>query len=365
MVDSCTNCGTQLDEESLFCEACGTRVSAMSLPTETAKTLESQQPITKPSSVPPPPAPRQTVFVSEPRKKSFLWIAIGIIIILIAGAGMAGFLWWAVWGEEYLGENSFVIESKTILDVQLDITNSAGDVSIDFVSSNNLFDAKVKVYGNRDADINDATNFTSSVVNGQYQAIEFDSSIDQGDFSYKLVISIAREARTKVAIETSSGDQTIDVSASTSLTGLDLKSSSGDIDIDLGIGAMVNFSSSELQVSSGDINLAWADLVVERDISWAIDSSSGSVDIDISQYQQPATQKTIDFVISVSSGDIYIGYDLGSDIGLSLTGSASSGDINFPGGRDSYQSSNYASAVLRLNFDIAVSSGDADAGPRA
>ncbi|MFQ5981541.1 MAG: DUF169 domain-containing protein [Candidatus Heimdallarchaeota archaeon] len=107
------------------------------------------------------------------------------------------------------------------------------------------------------------------------------------------------------------------------------------------------------------------DVILEQDIDWAIDSSSGSVDIEISQYRQPTTQKTLDFVIDVSSGDVSINYDLGSEIGLRLTGSTSSGEVDFPGGSDSYQSPNYASARLQLNFNIAVSSGDADAGPSA
>ncbi|MHA2231472.1 MAG: hypothetical protein ACXAB4_03170, partial [Candidatus Hodarchaeales archaeon] len=188
IVDYCSNCGSPLQDGSLFCEFCRTRVSTMAPPKEPGAPLQAQKDTIKPqqelSFAHLPAKPRKPAFESEPRGKKRLWIAIGVIVLLVISAAAIGGLWMMFRGHHYLGEKVAHIQSTTLPIFHVNITNAAGDVSIEFLDSNYIMNASAKVYGPGIADINDAADFTSNVVNGQYQLIEFDSSNGRDDLTY-------------------------------------------------------------------------------------------------------------------------------------------------------------------------------------
>ncbi|MHA2497889.1 MAG: hypothetical protein ACXAEI_20655, partial [Candidatus Hodarchaeales archaeon] len=62
--------------------------------------------------------------------------------------------------------------------------------------------------------------------------------------------------------------------------------------------------------------------------------------------------------IDVSSGNVVIVHALAPTVGLKFLGEVSSGNINLMGNQGTYESANYASALLQLDFDIDVSSGN-------
>ncbi|MFX0115930.1 MAG: DUF4097 family beta strand repeat-containing protein [Candidatus Hodarchaeota archaeon] len=388
----CGKCGNRLAPDSRFCEICGTRVKRRTFSRMPREKIQSQEPITKhPSessrkvehSVTPKPAysssaavssvpqsakPQRPIYASESQKKSHAWIIIGIVIILLLAVCARSFAstTFSLFhdSQTYLGEKSFTIDSKEILDLQLDIENSAGDVTVTFVESPTLLDARIKVWGGEDADLADATSF-SMKNNDQASIVEFNSANDQfwdffdhSDFSYSLIIAIAREARTNIAIDVSSGDISLGIWSSTTLTGLNLETSSGDIMVDFGVNAILNGGEIDLSASSGDISLAWTDLIVEQNIDWDIKTSSGDVIMEMRQHRLPENQRTMDFDVEVSSGDVAIECALSPSVGLKLEGDVSSGHINLLGSRSPYESGNYTTALLRLDFDINVSSGD-------
>jgi hypothetical protein len=391
----CGKCGNRLAPDSRFCEICGTRVKRRTFSRMPPEKIQSQEPITKrPSessrkaehSVAPKPAPsssaaassapqsakpQRPIYASESQKKSHAWIIIGIVIVLLLAVCARSFAstTFSLFhdSQTYLGEKSFTIDSKENLDLQLDIDNSAGDVSISFVESPTLLDARIKVWGDEDADIRDAA-FFSMRNNGQASIVEFDSANDRvwgfphhSDFSYSLIIEIARDARTNIAVDASSGDISLGVWSPTTLTGLNLKTSSGDVMADFGVNTVFHCGEIDLSTSSGDIILAWTDLIVRQNIDWDIETSSGDVNMELRQLRQPEEQRTMDFDVDVSSGDVAIECVLNPLVGLKLDGDASSGDVNLLGHGSSYESTDYSNALMRLDFDIDVSSGDINA----
>lgn len=362
MVDYCSNCGSPLPEGRLFCEFCGTRVSAMQLPGEAATPTEPQKTTMPPSHDPStthlPAESPHPVIVSKPRSKTRLWIAIGVIVLLVFSAAVVGGLWMMFRGHHYLGEKTMGIASTTLPVFRLNITNAAGDVSIEFLDSPYIMDASAKVYGPGISDIYDAADFSARPKYGQYQLIEFDSSDGRDDLTYDIHITISKEARTGLTIVAASGDISVSVKSPTTLTGLNLKASSGDIEVDLGTNMTLNCPEAVLEVASGNIDLGWTNLVVSQDMDWMIHAASGAIEMEIVQDQLPMTQTLMGFDIEVESGAIAIAYALSPAIGLQIAGTALSGNVGLPGGTGSYQSANYASAVLQLQFDLHSSSGD-------
>ncbi len=362
MRDYCSNCGSPLLEGILFCEFCGTRVSAMHPPEEAATPTEPQKPAILPSHDPStthlPAKPPHPVITSKPRSKTRLWIAIGVVVLLVFSAAVIGGLWTMFRGHHYLGEKTMEIASTTLPVFRLNITNAAGDVSIEFVDSTHIMNASAKVYGPKISDIYDAVDFSATPKWGAYQLIEFDSSNGRDDLTYDIAIAISRETRTALTIVAFSGDISVSVKSPTTLTGLNLKASSGDIEVDLGTNTTLNCPEAALEVASGAIALNWTDLVVSQDMDWVIHAASGAIDMEIVQDQLPMTQTLMDFDIEVESGPIAIAYALNPSIGVQVTGTALSGNVDLPGGADSYQSANYASAVLQLQFGLHSSSGD-------
>ncbi|MHA2497050.1 MAG: DUF4097 family beta strand repeat-containing protein [Candidatus Hodarchaeales archaeon] len=331
-------------------------------PPEVATPAEPQgaamSPSHDPSAIHPPAKAPHAVIASKPRSKTRLWIAIGVVVLLVFSAAVVGGLWAMFRGHHYLGEKTTEIASTTLPVFRLNITNAAGDVSIEFVDSIHVMNASAKVYGPGIADIYDAADFSATPKYGAYQLVEFDSSDGRDDLTYDIHIAISTAARTGLTIVAASGDISVSVKSPTTLTGLNLKASSGDIEVDLGTNTTLNCPEAALEVASGNIDLSWADLVVSQDMDWMIHAASGAIDMAIVQDQLPLTQTLMDFDIEVESGAIAIAYILSPSIGLQITGTALSGDVDMPGGTDSYQSANYASAVLQLQFDLHSSSGD-------
>ncbi|MFX0116587.1 MAG: DUF4097 family beta strand repeat-containing protein [Candidatus Hodarchaeota archaeon] len=366
MVEYCSNCGSPLQEGIAFCEFCGTRVRTMRLSEEPVTRIESQK-----TAIPPPyeptathlPAKSQPVFASKLLSKKRLWIGIGVIVLLVISAAIIGGLWMMFRGHHYLGEKVMQIETTTLPVFHLNITNAAGDVSIEFVDSTYIIDASAKVYGPGITDIYDAADFSVRAMYGEYQLIEFDSSNGRNGLTYHINIAIAKEARTSLSVVTSSGDIDVNAKKPTAITGLNLKTRSGDIEVDLGTNATLDCPEVDFEVTSGGINLGWTDLVTTQNMDWIIHIVSGAIDIEIVQNQLPTVQTLINFDIEVDSGAIGIAYALNPTIGLQVTGTTLSGEVDLPGGADSYQSANYASAVLQLDFDLHATSGDIEVYP--
>ncbi|MFX1513568.1 MAG: hypothetical protein ACFFCQ_13370 [Promethearchaeota archaeon] len=397
MPNFCTKCGNRLKEDSLYCEMCG-KIVKKTPPSEAEifgtpdlsklETAPTPSPVHRPATPPPLVTPRPK-YVS-PRPGRNFWPVIIIGAIIIGGMAISGFVFlreaWNPWDYEYLGDIPFSIESKNNLDIELDIENSAGNVEIEYIESNTLFNAIIQVYGKEDDNINDAETFDTQIHNGKL-LIRFDSPANGFfDFSreryhYNLIISIANEVRTTLGIHVTSGNVEIECVKPTTFTGFDVTIgsgnvnlqlaestftsyginvdvSSGNIDFDFGFNATLDSSEIDITHSSGNLHIAWIDIIVNNDISWDIDQSSGGIDITVVQNVLPSTQKTMVFDIGVSSGHVNLQYRLNSGVGFNIDGDTSSGDVNLPNGGTFYTLNEYESALLRLYFDISVSSGN-------
>lgn len=387
----CGKCGNRLAPDSRFCEICGTRVTERTYtkaPGYENQTPEGPSPLSKEppkeAEEPIPAKPITTLsdpqkpatqlrqsprplFSNNPRRKSRTWIIVAVIIVfsLVIAARAFHSADFALFHDRtYLGEKSFVIASKDPLDLRLEIENAAGDVSVTFAESTALLSARIKVWGDEDASLTDAASF-SERTNGLTTTATFDSSddhswdfFDHAGFSYDLFIIIAKEARTDVMIDVSSGDITLHAQHPTTITGLDLETSSGSITADLGANSILACSESDISTSSGAVTLKWTDLIIQRNTNWDLDTSSGTISIEMRQQTVPEEPKRMTFGIDVSSGNVVIVHAFTPAVGLKVLGEVSSGSINLMGNQGTYESENYGSALLQLDFDIDVSSGN-------
>jgi hypothetical protein len=349
----CGKCGNRLAPDSRFCEVCGTRITRRTytkapwhkkqapegpspLSKEPPKKTEEPvpaKPITAPSSPQKPSTQLQQspppIFTNNSRRKSRTWIIVAVVIffsLLIAARAFHSADFALFHEKTYLGEKSYVIASKDPLDLRLEIENSAGDVSVTFAESTALLSARIKVWGDEDASLTDAASF-SERNNGLTTTLTFDSSddhswdfFDHAGFSYDLIIVIANEARTDVVIDVSSGDITLLAQNPTTITGLDLETSSGGITADLGANSILACSESDISAASGAITLKWTDLIIERNTDWDLDSSSGTISIEMRQQTVPEESKRITFGIDVSSGNVVIVHALAPTVGLKFLG---------------------------------------------
>jgi hypothetical protein len=72
-------------------------------------------------------------------------------------------------------------------------------------------------------------------------------------------------------------------------------------------------------------------LIIERNTDWGLDSSSGTISIEMRQQTVPEEPKRMTFGIDVSSGNVVIVHALAPTVGLKFLGEVSSGNINLMG----------------------------------
>jgi hypothetical protein len=383
MTNYCTNCGSEVDRDSIFCQTCGFKTE-----------------LPKKDYFPPPsvvgsdtsvkasysgdyekPRPREYKHVSPPRKGtnmktfSIFVVLIAILGLSLLGLSQLGNIFNFNFNQyTYIGDKTFNSSTGNFSSILLDLEISSGEIEINTVAfQDSTIEAVIKVFAldEYQDNINDANNFVEEITSERLiVSFKEDSSAFQivnNPFTYNLKITIVEGYVYEFTAITSSGDINI-IADQIFLNKLDLTLSSGSINMDL-IDSNITTDTVSSTSSSGATNLFIIDNVFARNTTWDLLASSGLISLGIEHSDSPIIPFTQTFNIEASSGAIDIVPNLHSSIGIFATGTASSGSVHlFDEDSTSsdkeltYESSNYSSSNFKFNFDLTVSSGWIDIG---
>ncbi|MHA2031970.1 MAG: hypothetical protein ACW99Q_21570 [Candidatus Kariarchaeaceae archaeon] len=231
---------------------------------------------------------------------------------------------------------------------------------------------EVSIREGSDGSLEEAEEVSYSEMDSETMKIQFDS-LKEGsllgkhlDYSYDITIKVASNITMQIKLKTQLGEISISISdSSITISSLDLENIQGSISLTL---ASIQFSDSSPTIVTSDENqdITITNIVYLTSTIWSIytSDSEGSVDLDLTDTKLPSNvSMTHKFNIDCSTGRISVIANLHQDIGFKIATSISTGDINIPGGGDSYTSANYISVIQHYVFDLSTSTGDITFSP--
>jgi hypothetical protein len=255
------------------------------------------------------------------------------------------------------------LTNTTSSKINLEIDNSVGAVNIDIVDTPTLFEAQIHVYAREGHYLYDANTFEIAEFDDHYMVF-FDSSYSGSDWEnpyyYDLDIIISSNATNALDISVSTGSISL-FAYQTNISSLYLDTSTGSITADF---EEVYFSASKdftLHTSTGSITATFDNVLYSSsEIDWFIDTSTGSIDVDL--FQEIVDNNTLVFYyLDTSTGSIGFSHELNSAIGLAIYADVSTGQVYAPSHSTDeeyiYESENYYSASMKFDVSMDTSTG--------
>jgi len=306
-------------------------------------------------------------------KKDRNGIAGLIIIIVLALAIIAGVVAVMVTrGGPFtlIGETDYTYASTANLNLTVNIENTIGSITIENDDTlTSLVEVRLEMWGRSEAILADAVNFTSSVVGGKV-IISFDSGVqtwkwgDKDAFYQKIFVKINPDAIVEYDILTATGSVILyfDSLTESEIRMLDVEVATGSIDADFGDNTFLNTSTVSLITSTGSIDVISEEVKFVDDIYWTITTSTGSIDLTVEQVAIPSNNYIATYDATTSTGSVEVLYTLNEvNFGIRITAQTTTGSITIPGGGNLYESSGYASELIKYIFDLDTSTGSISA----
>jgi DNA-directed RNA polymerase subunit RPC12/RpoP len=379
ITEFCTKCGSQLVDKSDYCHKCGSKIE-MIKGVPTAVPVETK-------------IPSQSVMEYDSskydrRRRVVIGLSVGIIVVILVPVILMSIV--GVVNYQHIGTYYYDETSTDYTNLNLVIDNNVGSIDIFYDDTmTKPFEAKVELYGRKDASLSDAMNFTTTYLNNDTMEITFVSGEfdfffwDKKVFTYDITVyinptvtadifvyastgsvSLSTEAidslnMVNVDLQSSTGSIDLDMrnSVNTTLNNLSLGTSTGRIDIDLGVRTVLNDSYVLIATSTGSIGFEFVDLISTDSITWEISTSTGSINIGIMQNIVYPFQFFSLFDVDTSTGSITVDFFFNETIGYQFDGSTSTGSVDILGNEDGYYSPNYATAENLYDFDLITSTG--------
>jgi hypothetical protein len=379
IMEFCTKCGSQLVEKSDYCHKCGSKIEIIkgvptAVPVETK--IPSQSVMEYDSSK------------YDRRRRVVIGLSVGIIVAILVPIILMGIV--GVVNYRHIGTYYYDETSMDYTNLNLAIDNNVGSIDIFYDDTmTKPFEAKVELYGRKDASLSDAMNFTTTYLNNNTMEIAFVSGEfdfffwDKKVFTYDITVyinptvtadifvyastgsvSLSTEAIdsldiVNIDLQSSTGSIDLDMrnSVNTTLNNLSLGTSTGRIDVDLGVRTVLNDSYVLIATSTGSIGFEFVDLISTDSMTWEISTSTGSINIGIMQNIVYPFQFFSLFDVDTSTGSITVDFFFNETIGYQFDGSTSTGSVDILGNEDGYYSPNYATAENLYDFDLITSTG--------
>ena len=379
MTEFCTKCGSQLADQADFCHKCGSKIEMIKgVPTAVpAETIIPSKYVKEYDSS-----------KYDRRRKVVIGLSVGIIVIITVPI-----ILWSIFGVisyQHIGTYRYDETSMEYTNLNLVIDNNVGSIDIFYDDTmTKPFEAKVEVYGRKDASLSDALNFTTTYLNNDTMEIVFDSGDfdfffwNKKVFTYDITVyinpaetadifvdadtgsvSLSTEAIdsldiVRIDLQSNTGSIDLDMinSVNTTLKGLNLSTNTGRIDVDLGVRTSLNDSYVLISTDTGSIDFGFIDLISADSMTWEITTDTGSINIEIMQDIVYPFQFLSFFDVDTSTGSITVDFLFNATIGYHFYGSTSTGSVDILGSGDEYSSPNYATAENLYDFDLSTNTG--------
>jgi len=379
ITEFCTKCGSQLVDKSDYCHKCGSKIE-MIKGVPTAVPVETK-------------IPSQSVMEYDSskydrRRKVVIGLSVGIIVVILVPIILLSIV--GVVNYQHIGTYYYDETSMDYTNLNLAIDNNVGSIDIFYDDTmTKPFEAKVELYGRKDASLSDAMNFTTTYLNNDTMEIAFVSGEfdfffwDKKVFTYDITVSINPTVTADIFVSASTGSvslsteeiDSLDIvnidlqsstgsidldmrnSVNTTLNGLNLVTSTGRVDVDLGVRTVLNDSYVLIDTSTGSIDFRFIDLISADSMIWEIITSTGSINIEIMQDIVYPFQFLSFFDVETSTGSITVDFLFNATIGYHFYGSTSTGSVDILGSENAYSSPNYLTAENLYDFDLVTSTG--------
>lgn len=365
----CTNCGYQVEADSVFCDTCGFDLTQRNNFNQNSKTSPPDKTVLRINY----PLNYDYYRRSPPKFTKNLVLGITLsVIFLLTGVLIIPFLMNqdsynpnsntaqpAIIGEKYYE----IDEDPSFFSIFLNISIPHGSVHIYIATSEILFGSYIEIIGFPQQSAEDASNF--------YEIREENTSYlyltPTDSFEYNVWISISSLTNVSINTLVKEGDIFLSAYESTiiSLFTYTIQGETGIEIFDSLITSSDYFSKYSCYVGIGDLFIVHHNLTYEsNDFYWELESDSGLIDLYILQ-ESLTNESLVVYDIESSQGDILLHTYIKKDIGVDISAIASDLIyINHPeyGYFESlesfiFSSENYGTSLMQMNFFIMSQNG--------
>jgi hypothetical protein len=316
----CRKCGAKLEEEARFCHVCGTPVAAVTVP-------------------------------AMPRRRGPFLLPVIILIAILVMAAVVGALVFVPFYAVHFDQTNQV--AKTGADnLMLDFQADVAQVNVFFenlpdkmVVLNVTADGYVGIFDDPNRVIN--VTFDHQTANNTEIVTSRVSRISAWPLSYNLNVIcdvyIDPSANLSLTFHSDVGQIVLNADTATTIQTLELETTTGSIEASLSQGVVVAGIVSA-KTTTGSVTFNWDQADAEGNVSVNLQSTTGSVNVNVAEDQKLAGNVTVD--ARTTTGGVNLAMVIDDDVGARIESHTDFGGINvdvqhFSGNQSSLQSSNY------------------------
>jgi hypothetical protein len=319
----CRKCGAKLNETARFCHVCGTPVV--------------------PVAVTRPAAPT--------RRRPFYILPVAILIAVLLAAIVLGVLFFLPFYPVHFNQTNQVPKADVdhlLLEFQADVAHVNvffKNLPANMVILNVTADGNVGILEDPNRPVNVTFSYhtasNSAIVTGSV------SRTTRWPISYNLNVNcdvyIDPSANLTLHVHSSVGNIVMDANTSVTLQILDLETETGSVDVSLSKGVVVS-DLITLHTTTGNVQFEMDEANVSRNVSVELQSTTGSVNMDLIENQKLPGNVTLN--ARTTTGSVNLSMVIDNDVGASIKSSTVIGGINedvekFSGNETLLQSDNY------------------------
>jgi len=317
----CRNCGAKLEEEARFCHVCGTPVVAVTLP-------------------------------AMPRRRSpFLLPVIILIAILLAAIVFSALVFLPFYHVQFDQTNQ--VAKAGVDNLLLDFQADVAQVNVFFrnlpdkmVVLNATADGYVGILDDPNRTIN--VTFNHQTTNNSEVVTYSIARVSAWPLSYNLNVAcdVYIDPSVKLSrlfVHSGVGQIMLNADAATTIQTLSLDTTTGSIEASLAKGVVITRSVSA-KTTTGSVIFNWEQADAEGNVSVNLRSTTGTVNLSVSQNSRLSGNVSID--AGTTTGSVNLAMTIHDDVGAEIESRTSVGGIDveqegFLGNRSLLQSSNY------------------------
>jgi predicted membrane protein len=319
----CRKCGAKLEEKARFCHVCGTPMVAATS------------------------APRPTV--PKGRRPVYL-LSVAILVAVLVTAIIISALIFLPFNPVHFNQTNQVPKADVnslLVDLQTDVAhvnvffkNLPGNMVVLNVTA----DGGVGILEDPDRAIN--VTFNHQMANNATVAASV-SRTARWPMFYSLNVTcdvyIDSQANMSLIVRSGVGNIVINVDTNVALQYLDIETTTGNIDARLTKDVTID-GSAHIKTTTGNVQFQMDKADISRNVSVNLQSTTGSVNMDLTENQMPHGNVTI--YARTTTGGVNLSMVIDNDVGASIESQTVIGGINvdvekFSGNETSLQSDNY------------------------